>query len=103
CADDVFPLLQDPNWHIRVQGISVLPTVMDEETYRSYLPFLEEMVDRKDSLLAPYVGFLASTIGAYDEGAAQRLLLRLARNFPNDRYVADAILTNLQDREAAFK
>jgi len=99
---DVYPLLEDTDWHIRVQALSVMPSLMDKDTYGNFLPFLEGMLARKDSLAAPYLAFLAGAIRPYDEGAAHDLLRGLARVFPNNVYVADAILTNLQGLEAAF-
>lgn len=101
-AADVMPLLEQLDWKLRMQGLSVLPSVLNKVNYRQFIPALQKMIDRNDSLAAPYVGFLVHAIQPLDAIAAQRLLLNLAKKFPSDVYVADAIITNLQNKEAAF-
>jgi mono/diheme cytochrome c family protein len=102
-ANEVLPLLSDANWPIRMQALTVLPSVMNQETYKSFLPKLKQMLLEKDALAAPYIAFNINTILPFDQAEAHGLAASLMRGYPDDRYVVDAVLSNLSDREAGFQ
>ncbi|WP_337067161.1 DUF7133 domain-containing protein [Pontibacter sp. 13R65] len=99
---DVFPLLQHPYWPLRMQALSVLPSVLTRETYQSYAPILEQLVRKPDTLAAPYVALLAHTISSFNKAEANRLLELIMQQYPDNRFVADAVISNLQGQEEAF-
>ena len=99
---DIIPLLQQNGWPLRMQALSVLPSVMNKGTYQQYLPALEKMLDEKDTLAAPYLAFLAQYIRLYDKQAAERLLISVIKQYPQNMYVADAVISNTYNSETSF-
>ncbi|MDR3711631.1 MAG: c-type cytochrome [Puia sp.] len=99
---DVLPLLKRPEWAIRMQALSVLPSIIDKANYRSFLPPLESMMDEHDTLAAPYIAFLADYIRPFSASVAHELLTALVREYPDNIYVADAVISNLYNKEEAF-
>jgi glucose/arabinose dehydrogenase len=99
---DVLPLLRHADWTLRRQALSVLPAVLTAKNYRPLVPALARLVQSGDTLAAPYVAFAAQALQPFHAAAADNLLLALVKNYPTDRFVADAVVSNLQDREAAF-
>jgi mono/diheme cytochrome c family protein len=99
---DVLPLLQQTDWKLRMQGLSVLPSVLNKTNYRQFLPVMQKMIDQNDTLAAPYIGFLVHSIQPFDGVTARRMLISLTKKYPSNIYVADAVITNLQNKEAAF-
>lgn len=101
-SSDVIPLLQQKEWPLRMQALSVLPSVMTRNTYKQYLPLLEKMLDEKDTLAAPYLAFLAHYIRMFDRQAAGPLLVSVMKQYPESMYVADAVISNTYNNEASF-
>jgi mono/diheme cytochrome c family protein/glucose/arabinose dehydrogenase len=101
-ATDVLPALQDQAAQVKMQGLSVLPSVMNKSNYKDFLPVLQKLVITKDTLIAPYIGFVVKTVNAFDKKAADQLTFGLVKNYPKNVYVADALITSLQDRESTF-
>ncbi|MCW3107152.1 MAG: dehydrogenase [Segetibacter sp.] len=99
---EVLPLLQQTDWKIRMQALSVLPSVIDKKNYQQFLPVLKRMIDQNDTLAAPYIGFLVHAIQPLDPVAARQLLVTLTKKYATNVFVADAIISNLQNKEAAY-
>jgi mono/diheme cytochrome c family protein len=99
---DILPLLQQNDWIIRMQALTVLPSILNKYNYRPFLPVLKTMLGGNDTLAAPYLGFLAHSIQPLDPAQAHSLLLDLTRKYENNSYVADAIISNLYNKEEAF-
>ena len=99
---DVMPLLAQNDWTIRMQALSVLPSVINKSNYTQFAARLQQMAAGTDTLAAPYIAFLAHYIQPYNAGTAKQLLLTLTDKYPNNLYVADAIISNLQNKEAAY-
>lgn len=100
---EVLALLKQDVWPVRMQALSVLPSVMNRSTYKQYVPALTELVSRNDSLSAPYVAYLTQTIRPLDKVAANRLQQQVIKQFPDNRYVADAVVSTLEDQEESFR
>ena len=99
---DVLPLLQQNDWTIRMQALSVLPSVMNRNNYRSFIPALKKMMNERDTLAAPYIAFLANYIQPLDPSSAHEILIGLIREYSDNIYVADAVISNLYNKEEAF-
>jgi mono/diheme cytochrome c family protein len=99
---DVLPLLKQANPKIRTQALTVLPSVLNKTNYTQFLPVLQKMISQDDSLTAPYIAFIARYIQPLNAVASNQLLLKLTSKYGANAYVADAIISNLQDRETAF-
>ena len=84
-----------------MQALSVLPEVITMSTYKQYLPVLNDLLQR-DTMSAPLVVFIASSIRQIDEAASESLVETAVKMYPANKYVIDAVISNLQGREAAF-
>lgn len=99
---DVLYLLNQPVWPIRMQALSILPLVINNAAYKQYGSALNEMIARNDDLAAPYIGFLIPFIKSFDQVEADVLLHKLIKKYPNDKYVSDAVISNLEGREELY-
>lgn len=101
-ANDVLPLLTQTDAHIRVQALSVLPSVLSKNNYQQFVPALQKLIDDNDTLAAPCVGFIIHYIQPLNANASENILVNLAKKYPDNAYVADAIISNLYNRENEF-
>lgn len=99
---DIKPLLGDTSWPIRMQGLSAVPSVINTTNYREVAMALQSLVEKNDTLAVPYVAFLAHSIHPFDKKTAHDILISLSKKYGADMYVADAIISNLQNKEALF-
>ncbi len=99
---DVLPLLAAPEWQIRMQALSLVPSVMSKANVKKYIASLDNLLTTGDTLAAPYVAFLAQSVQAYDKIAADRLLLAVINKYPRSQYVAGAVISGLKGRETPF-
>jgi mono/diheme cytochrome c family protein len=99
---DVLPLLQQTDWKVRMQALSTLPSLLNKGNYKQFIPVLQKMIDQNDTLAAPYIGFLVHHIQPFDPVAARQFLVTLTKKYPANMYVADAVISNLQNKEAAY-
>jgi len=102
-TDEVLALLKQATWPLRMEALAVLPSVINEQTAKQYSSALGQMVGQNDTLSAPYIAFLANYIKPYDKTAANNLLVSIAKKYPSNKYVTDAVISNLQDNEDIFK
>ncbi|PSR57018.1 dehydrogenase [Adhaeribacter arboris] len=102
-TEEVLNLLREPTWPVRMQALSVLPSVLTKNTYKSYLPELKSLISQNDTLAAPYLAFLVSYLQPIDKTAAKTLRQQLVKSFPNNEYVADALISTLPEQEEAFQ
>ncbi|MDB4925906.1 c-type cytochrome [Mucilaginibacter sp.] len=102
-TDEVLALLQSPTWNIRMQAITVSPSVVNKSNYKQFASAFEQNVAKNDTIAAPYVAFATNAIQPFDKAAADNILLSLAKKYPKNLFVADAIVSNLQNREEAFQ
>ncbi len=99
-TEEALALLQQTNWPIRMQALTVVPSVLNKSNYRQFIPVLDQL--GSDATAAPYVAFLAHSIRPFDQKAADALLQKVVKAHPADKYVADAVISGLQDREEPF-
>ncbi len=99
---DLLPLLKAHEWPLRMEALNLLPSVMDKKNYQAFIPALTAMLQGKDSLAAPYIAFLARTVRSFDPVLAHNWLIGLAREYPDNSYVDDAVISSLYKQEAAF-
>lgn len=99
---DILPLLKQTDFKIRLQALSVLPSVMSKKTYRQYLPVINQMSDQKDTLASPYLAFLAQSINPFNAVVASNLSLKILKQNPHNIFVADAIISGLKGKENIF-
>ncbi|WP_119080434.1 DUF7133 domain-containing protein [Chitinophaga alhagiae] len=97
---DVLPLLRQPDATLRSQAITVLPAVMSSGNAKEIAAVLEDMM--ADSLQAPVATLVLPALRQKDAPAAARLLQQAWRSYPNNRVMADAVISNVKDKEAAL-
>jgi mono/diheme cytochrome c family protein len=102
-TNEVLTLLQSADWTIRMQALTVLPSVIQKDNYQQFARVLDQLIANNDTLAAPYIGFITNYIHPFDQKAANALLLSLVKKYPDNLFVADAVISNLQGREAEFQ
>ena len=100
--NDIWPFLESSNWSLRMQAISVSHSIIRKDNYRDFAKLFDQYIADKDTLAAPYVAFLAPVIRTFDYGLYKTLLIGLVKNFGNDLYVADAVISTLKNEEFAY-
>ena len=100
-AGDVLPLLNHPSWPVRMNALAALPSAMTRDNFRQFVPALEKMLDT-DTLSVPMIAFNISAVKEFDKNAAKKLLDKTLRKYPDNEFVADAIISNVEDMEAGF-
>jgi mono/diheme cytochrome c family protein/glucose/arabinose dehydrogenase len=91
------------SWTYKMQALSVSPSIMTPTSYKQIASALDGIVNENDTLSAPYVAFLCKSIEKFDPVISRGLLTRLATKYPNNRFVSDAVISNLQDQEEVFQ
>ena len=99
---DLLPLLQQNDWTLRMQALTALPSIMNKNNYRQFLPALKAMLSNNDTLAAPYLAFLVHSMQPLDPSLAHGLLLDLTRKYESNIYVTDAIISSLYNKEDEF-
>lgn len=101
-AEEALKLLSSRVWPIRMQALTVVPSVISKVNYTKFASVLDQMISDKDTLAAPYVGYLCAQIQKFDMVSSTNLLKKLAVTYPQNIYVSDAIISNLNGREEFF-
>src|SRR5690554_3908574 len=101
-TEDVTTLFNQSDLHIKMQAFSAMASIINQNNYKTFVPYLEQMIDQKDATIAPYIAFGTETIEPFNEVLAGQLLNKLVQAFPNDKLVADAVVSGLYNKEAAF-
>ncbi|MFA4869040.1 MAG: c-type cytochrome [Pedobacter sp.] len=101
-SDEVLGLLKSDNYNIKVQALSVIPSIIGVNSSGPYIAALQQMLKGNDELLAPYIAFLAGSIKPYNEKLTDELLVALVKKYPKNRYVSTAVISNLTHKEEAF-
>lgn len=101
-TNEVLSLLKSGQRAVKIQALSVIPSVINGTSYSYYTNALAELVTKNEESIAPYIAFVANYIKPYSTDAARNLLLDLARSYPDNPYVSAAILSNLAYSEENF-
>uniref|UniRef100_UPI004049FE60 DUF7133 domain-containing protein n=1 Tax=Daejeonella sp. TaxID=2805397 RepID=UPI004049FE60 len=100
--EDVLPLLKNSDWTLRMQALNSVPSVLNKDNYKEFLNIFRLILNQNDTLAAPYLAFLNPYLASFDSIAAKQVLADLAKKYPNNMYVADAVISNLKNRETVF-
>lgn len=101
-TEDVTTLFSQSDLHIKMQAFSAMASILNKDNYNDFVPYLEQMIDQKDVSIAPYIAFATEKIEPFNEALSGQLLNKLVQAFPNDKLVADAVVSGLYNKEAAF-
>jgi mono/diheme cytochrome c family protein len=100
--EDIIPLLNQTNWKLRVQALSVLPSVLNKNSYKQFLPLINQMADNNDTLTAPYLAFLTQIIKPMDSVTSNNILLKIVKQYPNNAYISSAVISTIKGKEEVF-
>lgn len=100
---DVLPLLKTADWTVRMQALSVLPSIINRSNYRKVATELQAMIAAGDTLAAPYIAFLVHSFQPLDKAVAKDMVYALMRKYACDPYVSDAIISNLEGMEKEYR
>lgn len=101
-TNEVLFLLKSEQSAIKMQALSVIPSVISGTSYSYYSNALAELAAKNEESIAPYIAFVTNYIKPYNADAARNLLIELARTYPDNPYVSAAILSNLAYSEENF-
>ncbi len=95
-------LLNNKNRLVRMEALTVLFGRIDSSNYRAYLPEVNRLISLKDSLTAPYLVHIANKVFTLSPAKADDLWGKLLRRYPDNIYVADALISGIQGKEGYF-
>lgn len=98
--EDLQSLLQQENEQIRSQALAALPSILNASNRAVVLPLLESLATNPQQ--APAVAYVLPALRKVDASAADRILKTIWQQFPDDRFVADAVISNVKDREESL-
>jgi len=99
---EIMPLINSAEYDIQAQALTVMASVLDKNTYKPFVPVLKELTAKQDSLLNPYIAYQVNTISKFDATEGMNLLIDLVKTTPEDLYTVDAIISNIEGKEADF-
>ena len=102
-TEEILALLNQPVWSVRAQAFTAVPSVISKENYSQFAAAFNQILMKDDTLSAPYLAFMAPSLSVYDRTASEDLLKKLVVKYPRNKYVSDAVISNLQDREEVFQ
>ncbi|WP_343307180.1 c-type cytochrome [Chitinophaga niabensis] len=97
---DVKALTKQPDVTIRTQAIWTLPSILNNSNKAAVADILIGLLI--DKQLAPSLALVLPALKKLDAGMAKRLSDALFYGFPKDVFVADALISNAKDQEAAL-
>lgn len=100
---EVLALLTGSNRKIAAQAITAVSSVISKKNHAAFEKAFNEILAGGDTVLAPYIAFQAKAIQPFNATYSEQLLIALAKKYPGNIYVADAVISNLKGKEAAFQ
>ncbi|SFD81519.1 Cytochrome C oxidase, cbb3-type, subunit III [Chitinophaga sp. CF118] len=95
---DLQLLLQQKNPYLQAQALAALPSVIAETNGKQISSALTGL--GQNVFLAPYIALLLPVLPAQEAASMQ---LELIKRYANDRYVADAIISNAAGKEGVLQ
>jgi mono/diheme cytochrome c family protein len=100
---DVIALLQSPSWTVRRQAFGASVSVISASSYKQYTALFDQLIAKNDTLAIPYIAYVMPVIFRFDKAKSTATLQKISKKYPNNRYIVDAVLSNLKDREEIFQ
>ncbi|MGV3639048.1 MAG: DUF7133 domain-containing protein [Adhaeribacter sp.] len=99
---DLLPLVQHPEEALRRQALAAMPALVNARNQAAVAAALNKRLQARDTLSAPYLAYAAGALRPFNAAASNQLLLALVQQQPRSPYLADAVISTLQNREAVF-
>jgi mono/diheme cytochrome c family protein len=100
---EVLAALKVNSLPLKIQALSVIPAVINETSAPVYVKALNEPAWLNNKETAVYLALLNQVIRKYDAAAADGMLNKLVKAYPNDKFVSDAVIANLEGKEEVFQ
>ncbi len=94
---DVLPLLDTTNAALCRQALAVLPSVMNPAFAKQVKDKIAAAAVAKET--APSVAYILPFFAKYDPSGAKAILTSIWQRYPNDKVIADAVISNVADKE----
>jgi mono/diheme cytochrome c family protein len=94
---DIETVLRNNNPYLRVQALAAMPAVITPQQVGKVLALITPL--QQSVLQAPSIAMLLPYIKPLHPAAASQLQTQLLHAYPNDRYVADALIGNMSGHE----
>ena len=100
--EDMAPLLKHADWRVRAEALDAASSVINAGNYKLFAAAMEQMIAGNDTLTAPYIAFQLHCISAFSQPMADKLWMTIAGKYPNNRYIADALISTIEKKENIF-
>jgi len=100
-ANDIEPLLKQQNQMFRVQATAALPSVLNKTNQATFIKILDGFLN--DSADATRIAMLLGKIQHVNSGGALKLQEELLKKYPANVFIADAIISTVENREDQLK
>jgi mono/diheme cytochrome c family protein len=100
---EVLAALKVNSLPLKIQALSVIPAVINETSAAIYIKALNDPAWLNNKETAVYLALLNQAIRKYDAAAADGMLNKLVKAYPNDKFVSDAVIANLEGKEEVFQ
>ena len=85
-----------------MEALSVVPSIISKSNYMQFISVFQNMIDDNDTLAAPYIAYNMYYVAPLNTTVAHSMLINLVKNYGNNKYVSDAVISNLQNKEDGF-
>lgn len=100
--EEITNLLDDKNKSLQIEALTVMFNHLNNDNYNDFRTVIDKLLSEKDSLLAPYLAHIVNKIFSFDPDIADVLWSKLLQQYPDNKYVVDAIISGMQDKEGYF-
>ncbi len=100
--EDLASLFGHNDWRVRAEVLAAIPSVINVGNYQQFAAAMEQMIAGKDTLAAPYIAFQLPYISAFSPSIADELWMKIARKYPDDRYISGALISVIDKKEHLF-
>lgn len=100
--DDIAGFLESGDAAWTPQAVAAAANEITPGNAAFWIAAATKAAGKADTALMPYVGFLAAAVAQVSYPKAAPLLLQLARRFPDNRFISDAIISGLASHEPDF-
>ena len=100
--EDLAPLLKHADWRVRAEALAAASSVVKANNYKQFAAAMQQMIAGNDTLTVPYIAFQLHCISAFSQSMADELWMSIAGKYPDNRYIADALISNIEKKENIF-
>ncbi|MEC3881357.1 DUF7133 domain-containing protein [Parapedobacter sp. 10938] len=95
---DIQAVLERPQWQLRAQAIAAAVSLASTVPQKELADMITAHVSNRDTLLMPYAALAMAAFADLEDTASEQWALK----YPNNKYLADALVSGLGGREQPF-